>query len=410
MPAVFRALGSRNYALYWGGAFISNAGSWMQTVALGWLVLQLTNSPFWVGFVSFAGLVPSLFLSLFGGVLADRVNRRHVLLGTQSVMLLSATVLATLTARQVITLGEIVALSLLSGLAGALNIPAQQAMISDLVTPEILLNAISLNSVQFNLARIAGPALAGLVISWVNLAACFYLNAMSFLALIIALLFIRVAPQRPLESHSIWRHLGEGVRYTRAQPLLRLVLATSAVVSVFCLPYIVLMPVFARDILHVGAQGLGYLMASAGAGAVVGGLVLAGFGNVPDKARLALRAGTLLALVVIAFALSRNVLLSVALLLCAGASMVTCVATLNTLLQLTVEPSMRGRVLSMYALTLFGLTPIGSLQAGTVAHFIGTPGAVALGAAVAFVFLSTALWRLGRRSAPHSPPPRAAAA
>jgi hypothetical protein len=156
------------------------------------------------------------------------------------------------------------------------------------------------------------------------------------------------------------------------------------------------MPVFARDILQVGPDGLGYLMASAGAGAVVGGLMLAAFGNVRDKVRLALRAGTLLSLAVTAFALSRHVALSIALLLCAGASMVTCIATLNTLLQLAVEPSMRGRVLSMYALTLFGLTPIGSLQAGTVAHFIGTPAAVALGAAISFVFLATALLRIDR--------------
>ena len=401
MPAVFRALGSRNYALYWSGALLSNIGSWMQTVALGWLVLQLTNSPFWVGFVSFAGLSPSLLLSLFGGVIADRMDRRRLLIATQTALLLSSGILATLTALGVVTVAEIIVLSFLSGLAGALNTPAQQAMIADLVSSDILLNAISLNSVQFNLARIAGPALAGVVISWVSTAACFYLNSLSFVALIGALFYIRVEPRRPLPVRSFWRHLGEGLLYVRGHAVLRLILATASVISIFCLPYIVLMPVFARDVLHVGADGLGYLMASAGVGAVVGGLGLAAFGNVRDKARLALRAGISLSFAVCVFALSSHVYLSIGMLLLAGGSMVTCIATLNTLLQLTAEPSMRGRVLSMYALALFGFTPLGSLQAGTLAHLIGTPDAVALGSAICFVFLAVALTRVHRIGTAH---------
>ncbi|MFI4981598.1 MAG: MFS transporter, partial [Nevskiales bacterium] len=257
---MFRAFGSRNYALYWGGACLSNIGSWMQTVALGWLVLQLTDSPFWVGFVSFAALSPSLFMSLFGGVLADRLDRRLLLMTTQTAMMLSTGTLATLTAFHLITVPLIIVLSFLTGFANALNTPAQQAMIADLVPPDILLNAISLNSVQFNLARVVGPACAGIIIGWVNISACFFLNSVSFVALIAALTLIRVAPQRPLPSRTIWRHLGEGIQYVRAQPLLRLVLATAAMLSLFCLPYIVLMPVFARDVLHAGPDGFGYLM------------------------------------------------------------------------------------------------------------------------------------------------------
>ena len=393
MPAVFRAFESRNYALYWTGAFLSNVGSWMQNVALGWLVLQLTNSAFWVGFVSFAGLFPSLFLSLFGGVLADRMDRRIVLLVTQTALMLSAAVLATLTAVHLISVPLIVLLSLSSGFAAALNTPAQQAIVSDLVPTEVLLNAISLNSVQFNLARVVGPACAGALIAWLNVAACFYLNALSFVALIVALMIIRIAPQRRLPAHSFWRHLGEGFKYVQTQPLMRMILAVSAVLSLFCLPYAVLLPVYARDILHVGAAGLGYLTASAGFGAVLGGLGLAALGNVRDKTRWALRAGLLFSLAVVTFAVSRTLYLSVAMLAVAGGSMVACLASFNTQLQMTVDPAMRGRMLSMYLLTVVGLGPIGSLQVGTLAHFIGTPLAVALGGAVSFVFLSATALR-----------------
>jgi len=393
MPAIFTALTSCDYALYWSGAFLSNVGSWMQTVALGWLVLQLTDSPFWVGFVNFASLSPALVLSLFGGVLADRMDRRLVLITTQTALMLIAAILATLTALHLITVPLIIGLSFLSGFAGALNTPAQQAIIADLVPSEALLNAISLNSVQFNLARVIGPACAGLVIAWLNIAACFYINVFSFVALIAALAVVRVAPRHPLPAQSIWHHLGEGVQYVRGQPVLLLILATSTTVSFFCLPYAALMPVFARDVLHVGPDGLGYLMASAGAGAVIGGLGLAAFGNVPNKMRMALRAGLFLAAAVVLFALSRNLYLSFTMLLLAGGSLVVCAANLNTCLQLTVEPGMRGRVLSMYLLAIVGFNPIGSLQMGTLAHFTGAPWAVALSGTIAFVLLTVALVR-----------------
>lgn len=393
MPAVFRAFESRNYTLYWTGAFLSNVGSWMQNVALGWLVLQLTDSAFWVGFVSFAGLFPSFFLSLFGGVLADRVDRRLVLLTTQSALMLFATILATLTAFDRISMPLIVLLSASSGFAAALNTPAQQAIVSDLVSADVLLNAISLNSVQFNLARVLGPACAGVALAWFNVAVCFYLNALSFVALIVALMFIRIAPRRRLPAHSFWRHLDEGFKYMQTQPLMRMILAVSAVLSLFCLPYAVLLPVFARDILHVGAAGLGYLTASAGFGAVLGGLGLAALGNVRDKARWALRAGLLFSVAVITFALSRTLSLSLAMLVLAGGSMVACLASFNTQLQLSVDPAMRGRMLSMYLLTVVGLGPIGSLQVGTLAHFVGTPIAVALGGTVSFGFLAATVLR-----------------
>lgn len=401
MPAIFRALASRDYALYWSGAFLSNVGSWMQTVALGWLVLQLTNSPFWVGFVNFASLSPALVLSLFGGVLADRMDRRRVLIATQTALMLVATTLATLTALHAVTVPLIIGLSFLSGFASALNTPAQQAIVADLVPADALLNAISLNSVQFNLARVFGPACAGLVIAWLNTAACFYINAVSFVALIAALVVIRVAPRHPLPTQSIWRHVGEGIQYVRARPTLRLILGTSTALSLFCLPYTALMPVFARDVLRVGPDGLGYLMASAGAGAVIGGLGLAAFGNVPDKIAVALRAGLVLAAAIVFFALSRNLYVSFAMLLLAGGSMVVCAASLNTSLQLTVDPGMRGRVLSMYLLAIVGFNPIGSLQLGTLAQFVGAPRAVALSGSIAFAFLGLVLFR--NRSARRAP-------
>lgn len=395
---MFRALASRDYALYWIGAFLSNIGSWMQNVALGWLVLQLTDSPFWVGFVNFANLSPALVLSLFGGVLADRVDRRRVLIVTQTALMFIAATLATLTALHVITVPLIIGLSFLTGFAGAFNTPAQQAIIADLVPADALLNGISLNSVQFNLARVVGPACAGLVIAWLSTAACFYINAVSFLALIAALAVIQIAPRHPLPTQSIWRHVGEGVRYARAQPVLVLILVTATTVSLFCMPYTAMMPVFARDVLHVGPDGLGYLMASAGVGAVIGGLGLAAFGNVPNKMSISLRAGLVLATSVVVFALSDNIYVSFVMLLLAGGSMVVCAANLNTCLQLSVDPGMRGRVLSMYLLAIVGFNPIGSLQVGTLAQFIGAPRAVALSGTIAFALLAVALTRDTQRA------------
>src|SRR5262249_40557306 len=213
---------------------------------------------------------------------------------------------------------------------------------------DVLPSAISLNAVQFNLARVVGPAVAGFVITWLGTAACFYVNSVSFLALIIATMCLRVEPRRPLPASSFWGHLRAGARSVRRQPPLLLILSTSTMVSVFALPFMVLMPVFARDVLQIGPTGLGYLLGAPGVGAVVGGVSLAAMGAVHDRARLALAAGAALSMAVVAFALSRDARLSYVLLFIAGAGMTTCNATLNTLLQLTAEPNMRGRVLSMY--------------------------------------------------------------
>jgi MFS family permease len=390
---MFRALRSPAYARFWAGAFVSSIGSWMHNLAFGWLVYQLTDSAFWLGITSFIAMLPSLTLSLVGGVIADRTDRRRLLLATQVVHMACALTLAGLTAAGIVTLGEVIALSLVSGVALALATPVYQALIPDLVPPGALMSAISLNSVQFNLARAIGPALGGVAIAAMGLGACFLLNGLSFLAMILALATLRIEPRPVRPPASLWSELREGIVYAWHEPTIRTALLLAGTLSLFAVPYLILMPVFARDVLHVGVTGLGYLMAAAGVGAVAGGLGLAAFGNVPRKGLIATTAAITFSLSLIGFALSPDPWLSGGFLFLVGLSMVSALATLNTVLQMTTDDRLRGRVMSMLALALFGLAPVGSLQIGTLAHWMGAPRAVALGGALC---LAMALYLLVR--------------
>ena len=396
LSSMFRSLRSRDFALFWGGNFLSNIGTWMQNLALGWLILLMTNSPFLLGLNGFLSQAPSLFFSLPGGAIADRLNRRKLMLYTQTYMMLLALILAVLTSFKVIRINEILLISLLTGLASALNNPAYQALFPDLVEREDLLNAVALNSAQFNMSRAVGPMLAGLALGSLGAAWCFYLNSVSFLALIIALLIITL-PRRESEGYDgVWEAMLEGLRFVRRNPVLIILLSVPAILSLLGLPFVVLMPAIARDMVHTGASGLGYLMAGAGLGAVVSALILAGLEDPAHKERLIMSSAALFSLGLILLATVHSFRWAFVLLVVLGVTMVGALALTNSTLQMSSPPALRGRVMSMYNLAVLGLAPVGSLQMGTMAEARGMRFALALGGSVSLVYFLVLLAFLPR--------------
>jgi MFS family permease len=281
---MFRALSHRNFRLFWAGAFLSNIGTWMQAVAQGWLVLQLTNSPFWLGLDGFMATVPGLLLTLIGGVFADLTDRRRILIYTQVGAGLFALTLAILIVTGVVgdasDVWIILMLSFGTGCCMALATPSYQAITIDLVGREDLANAIALNSTQFQLSRVIGPTFAGLAFKYLGLAGCFFANAASFVAVVAALLMVRLARAHPLKGRrALWRDLMDGFRYVWRRPRVFMLLLISAMTTLFGAPYLAMMPLFARDILRLGETGLALMMGTSGAGAFVGALMLAYLGN-----------------------------------------------------------------------------------------------------------------------------------
>ncbi|HUI42987.1 MAG TPA: MFS transporter [Terriglobia bacterium] len=396
---MFRSLRYRDFALFWTGNFLSNIGTWMQSLALGWQILLMTNSPFLLGLNGFLGSLPSLVFSLPGGAIADRLSRRKLMLSTQTSMAVLALALGLLTSFRVVTVNEILLISFLTGLASALNNPAYQALVPDLVPRENIVNAVGLNSAQFNMSRAIGPTLAGLALGAVGVAGCYYLNSFSFLALIIALLVLHLPPRRRASGPGVWAAMLDGLRFVNRHRLLIILLSIPSFLSLFGLPFVVLMPVFARDLLHLGASGLGYLMAGAGLGAVLSALSLAAQRNAEGRGGFIMSSAAVFSLALILLARAQSFWWSFFLLAVLGATMVGALALTNTTLQLVSPPELRGRIMSFYTLTVLGLAPLGSLWVGTVAEKLGTRFALSLGGAVCllyFVILLVALPRLRR--------------
>ncbi|CAN5564171.1 MFS transporter [soil metagenome] len=379
----FAALGHRNFRLFWFGQLLSLTGNWMQSTAQGWLVLDLTNSEFLLGVVTAAGSLPVLLFTLYAGVVADRRDKRRIILTAQGCALVLALALAVLTHTGLINLGWIVILVLLLGVAHAFEVPTRQSFFVDLVGKQDLTNAIALNSAAFNLTRIIGPAVAGILIGTVGIAAVFYLNAFSYAGVIIGLLLIRLPRfQPPPRTASTWANLREGFAWIRGNRLPRALVWLIAAASIFAFPYAMLLPVFARDVLGVGAQGLGWLLSATGAGALAGGIALAAIGSRVRRGPLLLVSSIAFTLLLGSFALSRSFALSLCLLAAAGFMMILNNATTNALLQSLVPDALRGRVMGVYVFMFLGMTPIGSLQAGTLARWLGAPAALAMGATV----------------------------
>ena len=389
---MFRALSNPNYRLFWIGAFLSNVGTWMQAVAQGWLVLTLTNSPFWLGLDAFVATAPGLVFTLLGGVFADLIDRRRLLLFTQVAAGIAAFGLAILVATNVVNRWMVLGFSFVTGCCMALASPSFLAMTYDLVGREDLANAIAMNSTQFQLSRVVGPALAGLAFRFLGLSGCFFANAFSFVAVIAAL--TRVRPQRHSQSaaHSVrdrralWRDLIEGFSYVRNRPRVSALLMLSSVNSLFGAPYFTMVPIYARDIFRLGETGLALMMGTAGAGAFAGALLVAYLGDFRRKGWLVLGGAILFGICITNFALTKVLAFSLTFLFGLGFALVVSVATTNTLLQKLVTDQMRGRVMSMFILSFMGTMPIGNIVAGALSNRFGPQTTLAAGGLIVTVF------------------------
>jgi MFS family permease len=377
----FRALRHRNFRLFFGGQFISLIGTWMQSVAQGWLVLKLTNSALMLGVVSFAGYLPVLLVALFAGVIVDHADRRRLIVATQALLMMSAFILSALTWAGVVRVEHVVILAAVNGLVTAFDMPARQTFVVEMVGREDLPNAIALNSMVFNGARVVGPAVAGVLISVIGIAGCFFLNGLSYIAVIWCLLEMElVARELPRIGSAMFQRLREGFDYIwhhRASFYLLLLIALNAG---FGMQYSVLIPVFARDVLHGGPRALGFLLAAQGLGALLGGIVLAS-SRTPRGLRQNLLFGLFgSAAGIFVFGFSSWMWLSLLAQMVIGAGLLNYMATSNTMLQLFVSDELRGRVMSMYTLSFIGLAPIGSLEVGFIGERVNPQAAVALSA------------------------------
>jgi MFS family permease len=399
----FHALRYRNYRLIWVGFFLSNIGTWMQTVAQGWLVRELTASTALIGFVSFAGSSPQIAFLLFGGVYADMFNRRKLLIATQWVHMFNAAALGSLVLLRDwklwdgLSLWHVIAITFVNEVSATLATPASQALIFDLVRREDLPSAVALRSVQFNLSRIIGPTIGGLLFGVIGIAGCYFLNSASFLAVIAALWMLRIPAWRApdgLNARDVWRQLVAGVRYVRRQPRVQALLGVATVISVCGSPFLIFLPVFARDVLTQEAGGLARLWAAMSTGALLSALAMSySLSNSRRRGRLLLAGNVFFGLALAAFALSRNFTLSCLFLALVGAGMASITTAVNTLLHTLVQDEMLGRVMSMYSLALIGLQPVGGMLIGALADVIGwrwghhgVQWALAAGGAVIILF------------------------
>ncbi|MFA5096234.1 MAG: MFS transporter [Candidatus Omnitrophota bacterium] len=384
---MFSSLQVRDFRVYWFGMFISLTGTWIQQVAQSWLVFELTNSAFLLGVVGFLSSLPIFLLALFGGVLADRLNKRNILILTQIAFMLLAFVLAILTQIKLITPSQIMLIALLNGAVMAFDAPARQSVVVELVGKAHLFNAIALNSVAFNSSRVIGPAIAGILVSTIGMSGCFYINGVSFLAVLIALWTIRIKKgENYNKPQGAWEDLKEGLIFIKNHRLILALISMVAAASLFGVAHIILMPIFADEVLKVGVKGLGVLMSVAGGGALVGALLLARLGDFRHKGRLLSFSTLLFSVSLIVFALSRAYWLSLTALFLVGGTSVTSIALVNTLLQTRVEDKFRGRVMSVFMITFAGFMPFGNLLAGSVAQALGVALTVALGGLACLIF------------------------
>ena len=389
-PAGFRALRHRNYRLFWLGQLVSLVGTWMQTVAQGWLVLVLTNDAFMLGLLAAVQFLPILVLGLFGGLLADHLPKRRTLVATQASQMLLALVLAALTASGLVQVWHVLVLAVLLGCSNALDLPLRQAFIVEMVGRDDVGNAVALNSAIFNAARIVGPAIGGLAIAAFGLATCFFFNGLSFSAVIGGLLLMREdellsRPHilRPTTVRGVLDNLAEGLGYVRHTPIVLLAVTVAGLVSLFGINFNVTVPAMAGTVLHAGAAGYGFLQASQGVGALTAALAIA-FSARPSV-RVLFGGGIALGLLEVLFAVSRFFPLSMLLMFGLGAATISMGATANTLVQLAVPDQLRGRVMSVYTTVFAGSTPIGGPITGWLAATWGVPLSVGLGGALAAV-------------------------
>ncbi len=447
IPRLARALRHRDFRLFWTGNFLSNIGTWMQNIAQGWLVLKLTNSPFWLGVVGFSSSIPILLFALIGGVIADHVNKRRLLMFTQSAMMVFAFTMAALTWLHHINVYAIVLLALGTGIAMSLNTPSYQALVPQLLPREDLTNGIALNSAQFNMSRVIGPTLGGFAMALVGEAGNFFLNGLSFLAVLVALTRLnyhdpavhregrngeldedgvspspaggispspsnriwasraggaaqaggiwasRIGSIRAPRVDSIWEKMKQGFVYVFDHAGMSSLILVVAIGSLLAIPYLTFVPYFARDVLGAGEPGLAILMACSGAGAFLGALTIASLTHIRRRGAFVVRAAAVFYLAIIAFTFSRNFYLSGFFLALAGYCMIVSIATVNSLLQHLAADSMRGRVMSIYSTAFLGLPPIGCLVAGSLTHLFTTAHVIAGMTALALLGCLGVYWK-----------------
>lgn len=383
----------RNFRLFFIGQNISLVGTWVQQVAMGWLVYRLTNSALLLGIVSFSSQIPTFILSPLGGVVADRFNRHKLLVITQALSMIQALILAALVLTGTIQVWHIIVLGVFLGCVNSFDIPIRQSFLVEMVEKkENLGNAIALNSLMFNAARLIGPTLAGIMIAFFGEGVCFLVNGLSFIAVIWSLLAMRLLPGKTqAKSTNMLEGMKEGFRYTFGFEPIRLILMLLSVVSIMGMSYVVLMPVFARDVLKGGPETLGFLMAAGGIGAGAATIYLASRKSVVGLGRLIPVSATIFALALICFSLSRSLWLSVAILAVGGFGLMINLAASNIILQTITDDDKRGRVMSFYTMAFMGMAPIGSLSSGILASKIGVTNTLIIGASICVV-ASACFW------------------
>jgi MFS family permease len=375
LKTIFRAFRYPNYRLFYYGQSISLIGVWVQNIAMGWLLYRLTGSALLLGTVAFAQQIPSLFIMPFAGVLADRFNRRKVLIISQAAAMVVAFVLAFLVLTDRITIPVIIILAAVNGVILAFDTPFRNSFVPDMITEKHDLgNAIALNSSLYNLARFIGPPIGGVLIAWVGEGWCFFINGVSFLAVLASLYAMKVAPQKPrLKKSSVFRELREGINYALNEKSIRYLLVLVAMSSFFGLPFQALLPVFAADVLQGGSELLGLLTGALGFGALTGAFYLASRKHVHIIPVAVFRTALIFAVGLGAFALSSYAILSFIMMAITGFGMIVHFNSTNALIQTIADEDKRGRVVALYSLSFMGITPLGSLAAGWLAEFIGVP-------------------------------------
>jgi MFS family permease len=382
----FPAFESRNYKLYFSGQLISLIGTWLQIVALGWLVLKMTNSAFLIGLISALGSLPSLFFTLFGGVLVDRFAKKKILFITQGTAMILAFILGMLTVLNLVNIWEIGVIALLMGMVAAIDIPARQAFVAELVNKDQIPSAIALNSATFNAARVIGPGIAGLLIAWIGTGGAFLVNSASYIAVIAALWLMNIESKFIKTKSRTLDAIKEGLAYSFSHPVIRILIIFTGVSSVFGWSYTTVLPLLAGNKFQLDAAGLGYMYAATGLGALTATLLIGFFSKKVSAVYFILGGNTLFSLSIIIFSFTNDLMFALVLLFFAGFGLLSQFAMMNTTIQSLVKSELRGRVLSIYIFMFMGLTPIGNLQVGFLSEKMGSSFAIRVGAIIVFLF------------------------
>jgi MFS family permease len=386
LGGTFPALKNRNYKLYFFGQLVSLIGTWLQIVAQGWLVLQLTNSAFLIGLVAALATLPTLLFTLFGGVVVDRFPKKHILLFTQSAAMVLAFVLGILTSIGHIQIWEIGLISFLLGTVNALDAPARQAFVPEMVTKDQLASAIALNSGAFNTARVIGPSMAGILIALVGTGGAFIINGVSYIAVIIALLAMHIELYVPDKKIHPIKAIRQGLTYSFSHPIIRTLIIFAGVTSIFGWSYTTVIPLIAKNEFHLGAAGLGYLFAASGSGALVAAVFISAFSKKVSGMVFILGGNSIFALSLILFSFTTNFYMALLLLFLSGFGLISQASMMNSTIQGMVRSEFRGRVMSIYILMFIGFVPLGNMEIGYLSEKFGTSIAIRIGAIIVFIF------------------------